>query len=106
MKLSAQKRIARQRVEVSLPLSKIVNSRKEVFNELKVNSEQKDGRPMLTCLTDVYQLGIAIRCRETTIHDPFLAKFQDGPNNLMDRRAQDVGHAKFERAVGETGPYG
>jgi len=32
----AKSRIARQRIEVGLPLSKIVNVRKEVFGELKV----------------------------------------------------------------------
>lgn len=32
----ARRRIARQRVEVNLPLGKILNVRKEVFGELKV----------------------------------------------------------------------
>lgn len=41
MNFSAQKRIARQRVEVNLPLSKIVNARKEVFNELKVRFKRQ-----------------------------------------------------------------
>ena len=32
----ARARLARQRIEVGLPLGKIVNVRKEVFSELKV----------------------------------------------------------------------
>lgn len=32
----AKARIARQRIEVGLPLSKIVNARKEIYSELKV----------------------------------------------------------------------
>ena len=38
LKLRAKARIARQRIEVGLPLGKIVNVRKEVFGELKVRS--------------------------------------------------------------------
>jgi hypothetical protein len=34
--IRAKSRIARQRIDVGLPLSKIVNVRKEVFGELKV----------------------------------------------------------------------
>lgn len=38
-KRRAQKRIARQRIEVGLPLGKIVNARKELYQELKVSPD-------------------------------------------------------------------
>ncbi|KAL1408443.1 hypothetical protein Q8F55_005255 [Vanrija albida] len=48
----AGKRIARQRIEVNLPLSKIVNVRKEVFGELQtfqnLGSQFGDDRPLST----------------------------------------------------------
>jgi U4/U6 small nuclear ribonucleoprotein PRP4 len=48
----AKARIARQRIEVGLPLGKIVNVRKEVFSELKtfnnLGSQFGDDRPLST----------------------------------------------------------
>lgn len=39
----ARKRIARQRIEVNVPLSRIINVRKEVFSELQVSLEVVGG---------------------------------------------------------------
>jgi U4/U6 small nuclear ribonucleoprotein PRP4 len=48
----AKTRIARQRIEVNLPLGKIVNARKELFSELKtfsnLGSQFGDDRPLST----------------------------------------------------------
>ncbi|ORY25336.1 putative U4/U6 small nuclear ribonucleo protein Prp4 [Naematelia encephala] len=48
----AKLRVARQRVEVGLPLSRIVNARKELFNEMKtftnLGSQFGDDRPLST----------------------------------------------------------
>jgi hypothetical protein len=55
----ARARIAKQRIEVGLPLSKIVNVRKELFKELKVGSQYRASRTVL--MADVQQPRISVR---------------------------------------------
>jgi len=57
----AKSRIARQRIEVGLPLSKIVNVRKEVFGELKVSPSTDELQSCAVLMTDIQQSRITVR---------------------------------------------
>lgn len=100
----AKSRIARQRIEVGLPLGKIVNARKEVFAELKVcHSSEVDYK-----LTkgDLQQPRLTVRGRQTTFHRPLLSQLPTRPHNILDGRCETVGSTQPQCGRGEERAFG